>query len=146
MKGHNIKRRDFLKSVGVSALCGNGVASVILGSGAVIADDGYLLQDNEFSVNKSVFANEKSILLNHPELEYPISLLRIDEANYSALLMSCTHQRCATEWNKDHYVCPCHGSRFTETGAVIRGMAQENLKSFPVEILENRIIVKLSPD
>ena len=143
MKEHGIKRRDFLKSVGASALCGSGLAAVMPGSGAALADDGYLLRDNTFSVNKSAFATQRFILLNHPALEHPVSLLRIDEARYSALLMSCTHQRCATEWNKDHYVCPCHGSRFSETGEVIRGLARASLRSFPVEVLEDRIVVKL---
>ena len=143
MKEHGIKRRDFLKSVGASALCGHGLVAVMPGSGAARANDGYLLRDNAFSVNKSAFATQRFILLNHPALAHPISLLRIDEARYSALLMSCTHQRCATEWNKDHYVCPCHGSRFSETGEVIRGLARENLRSFPVEVLEDRIVVKL---
>ena len=143
MKERAIKRRDFLKSLGASALCGSGLAAVMRGSGAARADNGYLLRDNTFSVNKSVFATQRFVLLNHPALEHPVSLLRIDEARYSALLMSCTHQRCATEWNKDHYVCPCHGSRFSETGVVIRGLARESLRSFPVEVLEDRIIVKL---
>ena len=143
MKEHGIKRRDFLKSVGASALCGPGLAMVMPGSDAARADDGYLLRDNTFSVNKSVFARQRFILLNHPALEHPVSLLRIDEARYSALLMSCTHQRCATEWNKDHYVCPCHGSRFSATGEVIRGLARASLRSFPVEVLEDRIVVKL---
>ena len=143
MKERGIKRRDFLKSVGASALCGHGLAAVMPGSRAARADDGYLLRGNAFSVNKSVFATQRFILLNHPALEHPVSLLRIDEARYSALLMSCTHQRCATEWNKDHYICPCHGSRFSETGEVIRGLARESLRSFPVEVLADRIVVKL---
>ena len=143
MKERGIKRRDFLKSVGASALCGPGLAAVMPGSGAARADDGYLLRDNAFSVNKSAFARQRFILLNHRALEHPVSLLRIDEARYSALLMSCTHQKCATEWNKDHYVCPCHGSRFSATGEVIRGLARESLRSFPVEVLKDRIIVKL---
>lgn len=143
MKEHGIKRRDFLKSVGACALCGHGLAAVMPGSGAAVADDGYLLRDNAFSVNKSVFATARFILLKHPALEHPVSLLRIDEARYSALLMSCTHQRCATEWNKDHYICPCHGSRFSETGEVIRGLARASLRAFPVEVLEDRIVVKL---
>lgn len=143
MKEHGIKRRDFLKSVGASALCGPGLAMAMPGSGTARADDGYLLRNNTFSVNKSAFATARFILLNHPALEHPVSLLRIDEARYSALLMSCTHQRCATEWNKDHYVCPCHGSRFSETGEVIRGLARASLRSFPVEVLKDRIVVKL---
>lgn len=143
MKEHGIKRRDFLKSVGASALCGPGLAMAMPGSGTARADDGYLLRNNTFSVNKSAFATARFILLNHPALEHPVSLLRIDEARYSALLMSCTHQRCATEWNKDHYVCPCHGARFSETGEVIRGLARASLRSFPVEVLEDRIVVKL---
>lgn len=42
----------------------------------------------------------------------------------------CTHLGCALEWNRQEHAweCPCHGSRFTESGKVLENPAQKNIR------------------
>ena len=138
MNDQLVKRRTFLKSMAACSLC-TGTAGLLLGKSQLVSAN-----TNELTIDKSVFDKDKTVLLKHPDYKYPISVLYIGGDKFTALLMMCTHQKCKTEWNKDHYICPCHGSRFNETGEVIRGMALEKLKSFPVKVDDNKVIVQLS--
>lgn len=42
----------------------------------------------------------------------------------------CSHLGCALEWNRQEHAweCPCHGSRFSESGRVLENPAQKNKK------------------
>ena len=42
----------------------------------------------------------------------------------------CTHMGCALKWNKQEHTwdCPCHGSRFEETGEILENPAMKKLQ------------------
>ena len=52
------------------------------------------------------------------------------EGQVYTVSVRCPHLGCQLEWNPDEksWDCPCHGSRFDHTGALLDGPAQENLK------------------
>jgi Rieske Fe-S protein len=60
-----------------------------------------------------------------------IAIYRNDEGQLHALSSVCTHRGCDVKWNdRDHvWDCPCHGSRFATTGAVLKGPAVRPLPS-----------------
>lgn len=46
------------------------------------------------------------------------------------IVNNCTHLGCTFPWNEidRQFQCPCHGSRYTPDGAVVRGPADRPLK------------------
>lgn len=55
----------------------------------------------------------------------------------------CTHLGCAYHWDstKKVFVCPCHGSVFSETGAVLSGPAPRPLDRLVTKIEGDRLWV-----
>ena len=50
---------------------------------------------------------------------------------FTALTATCTHQACTiTGLSGNSYVCPCHRSRFDQSGRVLNGPASTALRSF----------------
>ncbi|MBI5871062.1 MAG: Rieske 2Fe-2S domain-containing protein [Actinobacteria bacterium] len=53
----------------------------------------------------------------------------------------CTHMGCQTDWDENDQVweCPCHGSRYSSDGSVVRGPAMEPLEPLPFHLAEDEI-------
>ncbi len=64
-----------------------------------------------------------------------IIVIRSGENSYLALSKICTHQSCTVTYNHsgNSLPCPCHGSLFSTTGAVLNGPAESNLKVYTVK-------------
>lgn len=60
-------------------------------------------------------------------------LIRKSETEFIALSAVCTHNGCTVRFvaSSDLLQCPCHGSQFALTGAVLEGPAEAPLQSFP---------------
>jgi cytochrome b6-f complex iron-sulfur subunit len=64
-----------------------------------------------------------------------VYVMRVSETELRAISAICTHQACTVEWDTaEKFVCPCHGSQFSETGAVLRGPAPTPLRTFPTSL------------
>jgi cytochrome b6-f complex iron-sulfur subunit len=64
---------------------------------------------------------------------------------FVALDSECTHQGCTILYNlgSNNFPCPCHGSLYSLTGAVINGPAIVALKSYPVSKSGNILTISL---
>jgi len=71
----------------------------------------------------------------HPE---PIYVLRADDAEgravFNAVSPICTHRGCTVEAQGAVLVCPCHGSTYSRTGTVLRGPAEQPLRTYRTSV------------
>ena len=53
-------------------------------------------------------------------------------SGFTACSARCPHKGCDVEYHLDQkqFVCPCHNSRFDESGKVLKGPAKTDLKPF----------------
>ena len=60
-----------------------------------------------------------------------VAMFRDEDGAVHVLSARCTHLGCLVEWNtvERTWDCPCHGSRFTMTGAVLEGPAVSQLRA-----------------
>ena len=74
--------------------------------------------------------NSRTLLADIP------AVLLHTESGFSALSLVCTHLGCTVEQKTDGFTCPCHGSRYTKDGKVIRGPAEKPLRILRVEVTD----------
>jgi cytochrome b6-f complex iron-sulfur subunit len=68
-------------------------------------------------------------------------LARLEDGGFLALSSKCTHLGCTVPWVEKEmkFACPCHGSVFDITGAVINPPAPRPLDIYPISI-ENNVV------
>jgi cytochrome b6-f complex iron-sulfur subunit len=70
-----------------------------------------------------------------------------DDGSYHAMTSICTHQGCTIDQyisGSKEFVCPCHGSRFSNTGTVTNGPASTALKQYATTISGTQLIITLA--
>jgi len=67
---------------------------------------------------------------------------RTGAATFTALTAICTHQQCTvTNASGALFVCPCHGSEYDTSGAVVRGPAGSPLRSFATQFADPTLTI-----
>jgi len=142
-----MERKEFIKSCGFACLSSTLLFSVLEGCAGSKMIAGTINNSNlevplsAFQDNKNSFL--KYIIVSSPELKYPVCVYRFAEADYTALLMRCTHQGAELQVFGDRLECPAHGSQFSNTGQVKNGPADTNLRTFPVTVQNNQLLISL---
>jgi cytochrome b6-f complex iron-sulfur subunit len=69
---------------------------------------------------------------------------RTAQAACTTVTAVCTHEGCAvTGFASSRYVCPCHGSEFSTSGAVLQGPASSALRQFPTTFDNNVVTISV---
>lgn len=92
---------------------------------------------------KGKIVQRKYVLVRSEKLGFPICVYKLDDQHYSALLMECTHKGCELQPHGDFLVCPCHGSEFNSTGAVLSPPAEQNLHAYTLTTDHENIYIQL---
>ncbi len=79
------------------------------------------------------FWKEGFLLVRHP-------------SGFLALSQRCTHQKCNVDYAPEYGIilCPCHGARFSLTGAVLAGPAPRPLDRYATMVRDGQVLVDTS--
>ncbi|MGO8968383.1 MAG: ubiquinol-cytochrome c reductase iron-sulfur subunit [Myxococcaceae bacterium] len=66
-------------------------------------------------------------------------------SNPVALSLTCTHLGCGVHWEEDEqeFLCPCHGGRFSASGAVVSGPPPSPLTHYATVVEHGAVYVEL---
>jgi cytochrome b6-f complex iron-sulfur subunit len=142
-----MERRKFLRSCGVAAVGAPLIASVLTSCGTVYYAT-FSTAGKKLKVARSEFIRIKK------DKEIPrqfvlvktsvICLWKMDDGTFTACLMECTHNGCEVNVGGTQFTCPCHGAEFSNTGKLLSGPAEEDLKTFKTETDDENIYIILA--
>ncbi|MDO6431954.1 Rieske (2Fe-2S) protein [Flavitalea sp. BT771] len=141
-----MKRREFIATGCVGCLSGGLILSLLESCGSTKMITASIV-DSDMVVPLSAFRNKKGyknyLVLQNDILQYPICVYRNVDGKYEALLMKCTHQGTELQAFGDKLQCPAHGSEFNSHGKVENGPANASLRTFPVTITNDQLLISL---
>jgi menaquinol-cytochrome c reductase iron-sulfur subunit len=66
------------------------------------------------------------------------------KGNLSVLTSVCPHLGCTVPWNKEknQFICPCHGARFTQDGTRISGPSLRRMDTLETSVEDGQLLVR----
>lgn len=76
----------------------------------------------------------------------PVLVMRLEDQQFRALSLKCTHLGCTVRWDNEEQLlrCPCHGSRFKDDGKVVKGPAKHALAGYPTQLLGTKLQISVA--
>ena len=146
MTEQNNKRRDFLRTVGLSTVAVGSGCSLFLKkrTSDLEVPDNLDQVDLSFATYPVLNSVGGEVIVTQKDTS--ILVFRRSDEEFGATDITCTHWGCHVRYSpkKDDIFCPCHGSRYGVTGAVTEGPAEEALRSYPVVITDSGVRVNLN--
>src|SRR5580765_2876387 len=70
---------------------------------------------------------------------------RVAQDTFNAMTAICTHEACTVErYQAGTFTCPCHGSQYNTSGAVVKGPATASLRRFNTSFSNNVLTISLA--
>lgn len=69
----------------------------------------------------------------------------LPQNDHRVMLAACPHEQCPVFWDltERNFLCPCHDSRFSETGERMSGPANENLTQVSSTIVDGVLRIRI---
>lgn len=146
-----MNRKEFIVSCGLACVGTTVLTALLQGCGSTIYYAQTTVINNQIVIKKSEFINaeetkateRKFVLVKSEKFSAPICIYKLNEDNYSALPMKCTHKACELRPHGDYLVCPCHGSEFSNKGIVQNPPAQKNLQPYTITTDNDSIYIRI---
>ncbi len=147
-----MKRRDFIRTSCLSCISGSVLTLALQGCSSAYYAKQVDLKQNDLVIKKSEFVEIKKdkqsirnvIVAKHEKLGFPIAIFRLDENQYSAIYLECTHQGNEVQPHGNYLLCEGHGSEFDNKGKVTQGPAEKALRTFAVKTDQEYIYINLA--
>lgn len=147
-----MKRRDFIRTSCLSCIGGSALTLALQGCSSAYYAKQIDLKQNELVIKKSEFIEIKKdkqsmrnvIVAKYEKLGFPIAIFRLEEDQYSAIYLECTHQGNEVQPHGNYLVCEGHGSEFDNKGKVTQGPAEKALRTFAVKTDKENIYINLA--
>jgi cytochrome b6-f complex iron-sulfur subunit len=138
-----MSRRDFARLAALA--CAAAACSSDGGGATAPTGNGITINGNTMTVplaqNSALGRANGMIVVSQAR----VVVLRLSATDYRTLSSVCTHEGCTVnEFNGSQVICPCHGSQFSTSGAVVRGPAGSPLRSFPTTFDATRGVITVN--
>jgi nitrite reductase/ring-hydroxylating ferredoxin subunit len=139
-----MQRRDFLRSscLGCAGLALGAVSLAGCSTLPIVKVEG---DGTTLDIPLTAFAESTMVVARSPKLSYDVLVLRRTDATYHSLYLRCTHEDQPITATASGLHCPSHGSRFALDGSVEEGPATQALRTFPVDVLQDHLSIRLHP-
>ena len=143
-------RREFIKNSCTACLSATVIGTAITSCTATryisgtLGKDGLFVDTNEFVTKQNGETVYRSfVIVRNDALQYPVCVYRLNDNEYSALWMRCTHQGTELQASGDRLQCTAHGSEFDNKGSVKTGPADRSLRNFPVTVSNSQLFIDM---
>lgn len=145
-----MKRKEFIKTCGFACIGASFGLGMVLEScnttkmiNGTISNSDLIFPKSKFEFSKNNGIKfHKYLIVQNDQLQFPICIFRLNETEFSAVLMKCPHQGAELQVFGDKLQCPAHGSEFDHFGKVQSSPADSNLRSF--QVTQDKLNLKIS--
>jgi nitrite reductase/ring-hydroxylating ferredoxin subunit len=146
-----MERKEFLRQCSFVCLGTLGLGTLLESCGTSKSLSGQL-NDKRLTIPLTQFASSRNgqvaykryVIVRNEALNYPIIVYRESAAQYTALLLRCTHQYNELNVSGELLTCPAHGSEFNNKGEAVQGPAEAKLRQFPTSTDADNLYIELA--